>query len=102
LTTSDDRANRQQFIGLLTDAGAVGIDEHPLLNGFLEGSDDIALIDVTIDSLAVMEVAIAIEECFGVSLAPDIIANYSMLSQLWLAIVGDGSDSENPPIRSFL
>jgi hypothetical protein len=83
----DSRANRQQFLDILVEAGTGGIEDHPQRLGFLEGSEDIPLSEIAIDSLALMEVAIAIEETLGVSLAPDQIMNNSSLGDLWLAVV---------------
>ena len=87
MLNSDSRADRQQFLDILIDAGAGGIEDHPQVRGFLEGTGDIALGDISLDSLAVMEVAIAIEETFGVSLAPVRFINHSLLGELWLAVV---------------
>ena len=97
--SSNSRADRQKFLDTLIEAGAGGIEEHPQFQEFLEGTGDIALSDITLDSLAVMEVAIAIEESFGVSLAPDRIINFSMLGQLWLSIAGVGSVTGNRRTR---
>ena len=89
----NSRGDRQQFIDILVEAGAGGIEDHSQFLGFLEGSEDIPLSDIALDSLALMEVAIAIEETLGVSLAPDQIVNHSLLGDLWLAVVDQADRS---------
>ena len=69
------------------EAGAVAkagnVDFHA---AFLDGTIDIRLADLDMDSLAKMEVCIAIEVGTGVSLAPEELDRYATLAELVAAI----------------
>jgi acyl carrier protein len=69
------------------EAGAVAkasqVDFH---GAFLDGTIDIRLADLEMDSLAKMEICIAIEVGTGVSLAPEELDRYATLAALVEAI----------------
>ena len=88
MQSGDNEQNRKEFLDLLIDAGVGGLDDNPQVTSFLRGTGDITLNELTLDSLTVMEVAIAIEENLGVSLAPGDIIRHSTLSKLWGNVLG--------------
>lgn len=79
----DTAENRRQLVDLLIDAGVGGLASHPGLDGFVSGTGDISLGGLVIDSLALMEIGIEIEDVFEASLSPHALSNLGTLGELW-------------------
>jgi hypothetical protein len=85
----DSAENRRHLVDLLVDAGVGGLVGHSALEGFLAGVDDIPLDPLAIDSLALMEMGIAIEDVFEASLAPHALSGLRTLGELWSAVLSE-------------
>lgn len=80
--SADAQSIRQAVVDGL-EAGGVGrISEKRARDGFLSGAIDLTLAELEMDSLAKMELCIAIELCTGVSLAPEELDRYASLGEL--------------------
>lgn len=78
----DERTIRQAMLDGL-DAGGVGkLSRRELRAGFLSGELDLSWAELEMDSLARMELCIAIELGTGVSLAPEELDRYASVSAL--------------------
>lgn len=88
MQSGDSEQNRKEFLDILIEAGVEGLDGNPQVTSFLQGTGDVTFNELTLDSLAVMEVAIVIEENLGVALAPGDILRHSTLSELWGNVLG--------------
>lgn len=78
----DCHISRERFLQILKRSGVLGIDRHPDYDGFLKNEADIKVLDLHIDSLALIEIAIAIEEIFDVSLSPEKIGAKKTLAEI--------------------
>ena len=76
------RETRQFIIEALERANVVGIRSHPARTAFLEGSGDINFDQLEMDSLARMELSIAIEVSTGRELASDQLESLKSLATL--------------------
>jgi hypothetical protein len=81
--------NREAFLNLLFETGIGGLHGEPHWESFVRGEGDIPMEALRIDSLAIMELGIVIEETYGVSLAPSEIGRYQRLGALWDQIVAN-------------
>lgn len=72
----------------LTQANAIGIDDHPDREAFLAGKVDISLDDLEIDSLARMEFCIYLELNFGVEVTPNELEGITSVEGLASLIKG--------------
>ncbi len=82
----NDAAIREIFVEGLV-AGAVHpINDVETRKGFLDGTRDLTFDELAMDSLARMELCIAIEVGTGVSMAPEELGRYRSLGELaaWL------------------
>jgi acyl carrier protein len=77
-----DETSRLAFVEFLSDLGVGGIDGHPARASFVDGSADISFADLHVDSLALMEIGIGLEDRYGVSLSPNAIVRFVSVSQL--------------------
>ena len=85
---ADERTVREALIEGL-EAGGVGqASQVRFRQPFLDGTLDATFEELGLDSLARMEVCIAIEVATGVSLAPEELARYATLDALVADIVG--------------
>ena len=73
---------RTVIVEALDYANVVGIRDHNMIPLFLEGSEDIDFNQLSIDSLATMELCIAIEVNAGVSIVPDELQKIGTLNRL--------------------
>ena len=78
----DARAVRQVLIDGLEAGGFAQARRTTFREPFLDGTLDPAFDDLELDSLARMEVCIAIEVALGISLAPEELQRYSSLGAL--------------------
>ena len=91
----DSPDQRRNFLDFLADSGAIGAFKHPGREGFISGVTDISLTDLEIDSLALMEIGIGLEDHYGVSFSPHEISQLPTLGSFWSKIVlENGSLSE--------
>jgi len=70
------------IVGALAAADVHAMRDRALAPAFLEGRRDIRFTDLDMDSLAVMELCIAIEVNSGVSLVPEDLLKMATLYQL--------------------
>jgi acyl carrier protein len=73
---------REFLLTALRDANVFGLDEPSLCSSFVSGESDIALDALDMDSLAAMEVCIALESATGVSITPRDMALLGSLGAL--------------------
>lgn len=73
---------RTVIIEAMNYANVVGMRDQNTITLFLEGSEDIAFNQLGMDSLAKMELCIAIEDKTGVSIVPDELQKFGTLNQL--------------------
>lgn len=78
----DARTIRQAMVDGLEAGAVVRITYRDTRSSFLAGAIDIALAELEMDSLARMELCIAIELGTGVSLAPEELDRYPTLEAL--------------------
>ena len=78
----DARTIRQAIVDGLEAGAVVRIGRRDTRSSFLAGEIDIAFADLEMDSLARMELCIAIELGTGVSLAPEELDRYTTLEAL--------------------
>ena len=83
----DLEQDRRGFVDFLIDSGVGGLIDNPEVNSFIESTGDVALESLMIDSLALMEIGIGIEDLYEVSLSPNSISRYTSLNELWSAVV---------------
>jgi acyl carrier protein len=83
----DTTEARRQLVELLADAGVGGLSDHPDCAEFINGTSDIPLEALAIDSLALMEIGIALEDSFEVSLSPYLLGTLNTLGELWSAVI---------------
>lgn len=74
---------KEEFINFLVDMGISDLADHTAKEDFILGKADIELKDFEIDSLNRLELAIALEESYGLSLTPEMIAHVESLNDLW-------------------
>lgn len=73
---------RKVIIEAMNYANVVGMRDQNMITLFLEGSEDIAFNQLGMDSLAKMELCIAIEDKTGVSIVPDELQKFDTLNHL--------------------
>ena len=73
---------RQFVLDALERANAVGIRKHPKRGDFLAGIGDIGFDEIEMDSLARMELGIAIEVSTGKEVAPEQLQDMKSLAGL--------------------
>ncbi|BBK34873.1 phosphopantetheine binding protein [Stella humosa] len=78
----DEQAIRRVLVDALEIGGVAAIHEPAIRDPFLAGTADITLERLEMDSLAKMELCIAVEVETGVSLTPDDLLAYATLGQL--------------------
>lgn len=78
----DGRAIRQSMVDGLDAGGVAKLGDRRLRAAFLAGECDVTLAELDMDSLARMELCIAIELGTGVSLAPEELDAYATLGAL--------------------
>lgn len=79
---SIERRTRAELVGFLESAGVLGVKVHPKIEEFLEGVSDIPFQDFEIDSLTLIEMAVRIEDDYGISIAPERISKIRSLNGL--------------------
>ena len=83
-----DSESRARLAAMLRSAGAFGLRDQGFEDDFIRGAVDPQLSDLGIDSLAEMELCIAIENEMGVSIIPAELGDLSTLGGLLHRIVG--------------
>ena len=83
MTAFGSPEEREEFLNLLESIGAGGLADHPERQQFIEGSTDIGVDELYIDSLVLMEIGILLEGRFGVSLSPNSIAKFRTVGEIW-------------------
>lgn len=73
---------RNEFVFNMITAGVIGLENHPDKDKFIKGLVDIAIDELHVDSLTKIQIAIQIEEQYGVSLSPDDVSRYATLNRL--------------------
>jgi hypothetical protein len=76
------REARQLVVDALDRANAIGIRSHPERAAFLEGKGDIAFNQLEMDSLARMELCIALEVRTGIEVMPEQLDEIGSLARL--------------------
>jgi hypothetical protein len=73
----------------LIDAGVGDLVGHSRLEGFIAGGEDIPLDTLDVDSLALMEMGITIEDVFEASLSPQVLSKLKTLGEVWSAVLSE-------------
>jgi hypothetical protein len=81
--------NRRLLVDLLIDAGVGDLVGHSRLEGFIAGGEDIPLDTLDVDSLALMEMGITIEDVFDASLSPHALSKLKTLGEVWAAVLSE-------------
>lgn len=81
-----EQFTREYFVEMISSAGGLGVMEHPEVSKFCEGAADISVSEIEIDSLSRMQLAIDLEDEFGVELGPEFLNRQTSLNDLWSAI----------------
>jgi len=74
---------RAEFLQVLEECGLRTLASHPGRQEFEQGKADIRFSELFLDSLSLMEIGIAIEETYSVSVTPEEIARMGGLQELW-------------------
>jgi acyl carrier protein len=77
-----DNGHRNDFVIYMIAAGVIGLENHPNKEKFINGLQDIPLDELYVDSLTYIQIAIQIEEKYGLSMSPDDISKFATLSDL--------------------
>jgi acyl carrier protein len=85
---ASDNGHRNEFVIYMIEAGVIGLDNHPNKEKFINESQDIPLAELHVDSLTYIQIAIQIEEKYGLSLSPDEISEFTTLNGLLEVIQG--------------
>ena len=90
---------REIIADALEDASVTLFHDKGLRSSFLEGRRDVALAELEIDSLGVVELCILIEEKTGVSVIPADVEAMTFLSEVLSEIIAgmSGGNSRNTP-----
>ena len=83
---SNEGMRRREFVDLLLEAGVLGLRDHAHVDGFVASAGDVAIGDLSIDSLTLMEIGIALEERYEVALSPNSLVQKGTLGELWLSL----------------
>ena len=86
--SGDDRSG---FLAFLDRRGIGGISNHPRRDLFVLDEADIPFSELSVDSLALMEVGIGLEEQYGLSLSPDQLGRFPSVDALWRTVSGGPS-----------
>jgi hypothetical protein len=81
-------SGRGTFLDFLDEVGVGGVLSHPSASGFVDGLADLPFSDLHVDSLALMEIAIGLEERYGVVLSPNELGRFSTVGELWQNVSG--------------
>ena len=81
-----EQFTREYFVEMISSAGGLGVMEHPEVSKFCEGAADISVSEIEIDSLSRIQLAIDLEDEFGVELGPEFLNRQTSLNDLWSAI----------------
>ena len=85
MTVSENEV-RKLLVRALDDASVFGIRDEALQQSFVDGRRDVAFAELDIDSLARMELCIAIEVETGVVIVPGDLEHMASLGELARAI----------------
>ena len=83
--------DRSEFLAFLGERGVGGVAHHPHRELFVLGDGDVLFSELSVDSLALMEIGIGLEEQYGVSLSPNELGRFLSVEALWLAVGGETS-----------
>jgi len=83
----DTAENRRHLVELIIDAGVGGLVDHTGVDNFVAGTGDVTFETLVIDSLALMEIGITIEDVFGASLSPQELSTLGTLGDLWSTVM---------------
>ena len=75
-------AIRTELLELLRGCGVFALDDQGIDQAFIRGECDIALESLEMDSLAIMEVCIALENTYGISITPKDLPTLTSLKAL--------------------
>jgi acyl carrier protein len=78
----NETAIRELIAEALTSANVIAFRQNDLRLAFLQGQRDVSLAELDIDSLAAMELCIALEINIGTSIVPDQLQTIGSLDRL--------------------
>ena len=85
-------ATRADLAALLRSCGVVTLRELGIEQQFVDGTTDLAIERLQMDSLSAMEFCIALEERWGLSIAPEEAASFGTLGHLAEVLAGAHAD----------
>ena len=85
-------ATRADLAALLRSCGVQPLRELGIDQQFVDGTADLALDDLRMDSLSAMEFCIALEERWQLSVAPEDVGSFGTLGQLAAILAGAHAD----------
>lgn len=77
---------RERFCSTLEEAGCIGLTDHPQINLFLLGKGDFLLTEIELDSLSRLQLAIDLEDNFGVELGQEFLDSFTTVDELYKGI----------------
>jgi acyl carrier protein len=80
--TPEESDLRRTLVRLVNEAGIFGLRDDNLEEGFIAGTEDPQLSEMGIDSLSEMELCIAIENTFHVSIVPAELQKFQCLGDV--------------------
>jgi acyl carrier protein len=81
-----DQELRQVIVNALEYANVIAMRDKRLAPAFLDGREEVALADLDLDSLATMELCIAIEAHTSVTIVPEDLQRIATLGELARAV----------------
>jgi acyl carrier protein len=79
----DSEATRLAFVEILETRGADALAEKPEREAFIAASGDLTLDSLEMDSLALIELVVALETEYEIELSPGAISKLGTLRNLW-------------------
>jgi acyl carrier protein len=80
------------MLAILISSGVYSLRESSNAEEFVEGTQQIKLKELDIDSLSAMEICIRLENTFQLSIAPETLLSFEYLDDLMAAIPIDNAD----------
>jgi|GEM_PF-682338 len=82
-----EREFRWNLALVFAESGAVEFRDERLISRFVEHQEQVPLSSLTLDSLSMMELCIALEERWGVEMSPEQASQFKTVSDLALHVL---------------
>jgi acyl carrier protein len=88
-SSDSEKGRRRDFVLNLISVGVIGLENHPVKNDFIESFTDIPFSEIHVDSLTHIQIAILVEEKYGLPVSPVQISELGTLKSLFEMISED-------------